>query len=146
VCETVAELEAEMGVPTGALQATVEVFNRHAERGEDPLFHKQSTWVRPLRPPLGAMDVRSPRLDGPPDPADRATGFRVFTLGGLHTDVHGAVLDGALDPIPGLYAAGRTTSGIQGWGYISGTSLGDGTFFGRRAGAAAAAAVQPVLR
>jgi 3-oxo-5alpha-steroid 4-dehydrogenase len=30
------------------------------------------------------------------------------------------------------------SSGIHGDGYISGTSLGDGTFFGRRAGAAAA--------
>ena len=43
------------------------------------------------------------------------------------------------DPIPGLFAAGRTTAGIAAGGYVSGISLGDGTFFGRRAGAAAAA-------
>ena len=62
----------------------------------------------------------------------------VFTLGGLATTVDGEVLDLGGEPIPGLYAAGRTTSGIQAWGYISGTSLGEGTYFGRRAGRAAA--------
>ena len=41
--------------------------------------------------------------------------------------------------IPGLYAAGRTTNGIAADGYVSGISLGDGTFFGRRAGRATAA-------
>ncbi|WP_255281816.1 FAD-binding protein [Actinomadura madurae] len=51
----------------------------------------------------------------------------------------GEVRDLSGEPIPGLYAAGRTASGIHGEGYVSGTSLGDGTFFGRRAGRAAAA-------
>jgi 3-oxo-5alpha-steroid 4-dehydrogenase len=37
-----------------------------------------------------------------------------------------------------LYAAGRTTSGIAAPGYASGLSIGDGTFFGRRAGRHAA--------
>jgi 3-oxo-5alpha-steroid 4-dehydrogenase len=53
----------------------------------------------------------------------------------------------ALDPdgavIPGLYAAGRTTSGIAAYGYVSGISLADGTFFGRQAGRSAANAVSP---
>jgi 3-oxo-5alpha-steroid 4-dehydrogenase len=138
VCETVEELEQEAGLPEGSLQATIDVYNLHAGRGVDPLFHKASRWVRPLRPPFGAMDVRAKRADGPPDPADRATGFRVFTLGGLRTSVDGEVLDADGGAIPGLYAAGRTTSGLPAWGYISGTSLGDGTYFGRRAGAAAA--------
>jgi len=48
-----------------------------------------------------------------------------------------------LDPggraIPGLYGAGRATAGIAVGSYSSGLSLGDGTFFGRRAGRAAAA-------
>ena len=43
-------------------------------------------------------------------------------------------------PIPGLYAAGRTTSGIAKQGYSSGMSIGDGSFFGRRAGRHAATA------
>jgi 3-oxo-5alpha-steroid 4-dehydrogenase len=48
------------------------------------------------------------------------------------------VLDGDDDAIPGLFAAGRTTSGLSVGGYSSGLSLGDGTFFGRRAGRCAA--------
>jgi 3-oxo-5alpha-steroid 4-dehydrogenase len=42
------------------------------------------------------------------------------------------------DPIPGLFAAGRATSGLAAWGYASGVSLGDGSFYGRRAGRSAA--------
>jgi hypothetical protein len=32
--------------------------------------------------------------------------------------------------VPGLFAAGRTTAGIAADGYVSGISLGDGSFFG----------------
>ena len=51
----------------------------------------------------------------------------------------GEVLREDGSPIAGLYAAGRTTPGLQGRGYSSGLSLGDCTFFGRWAGRAAAA-------
>jgi 3-oxo-5alpha-steroid 4-dehydrogenase len=61
-----------------------------------------------------------------------------FTLGGLQTSLDGEVLHVSGDPIPGLYAAGRTTAGLAAWGYASGISLGDGSFYGRRAGRAAA--------
>ena len=121
---TVAELEAEMGLPEGSLQATVEMYNRHAARGEDPLFHKRAEFLRPLEPPFGAIPLTGP--------------YAVFTLGGMVTTVDGEVVGGGTGTIPGLYAAGRATSGIPSWGYASGTSLGDGTFFGRRAGRAAA--------
>jgi predicted oxidoreductase len=55
--------------------------------------------------------------------------------------VDGQVLreDGSV--ISGLYAAGACASNIaqDGKGYASGTQLGEGSFFGRRAGAHAAA-------
>ena len=63
--------------------------------------------------------------------------YAAFTLGGLHSDVDGRVLDPAGHPVPGLFAAGRTTSGLAAQGYSSGLSLADATYFGRRAGAAA---------
>lgn len=129
VAGTVAELEAEMGLPDGSLQATVEVYNRHAERGEDPLFHKRPVYLRPLGAPFGAIPLTGP--------------YAVFTLGGLVTTVDGEVIGGGAAALPGLYAAGRATWGIPSWGYASGTSLGDGTFFGRRAGRAAAARTAP---
>lgn len=126
VAETVEELESDMGLPTGALQATVEVFNRHARSGKDPLLGKSPEWVKPLGTPLAAIDLRG-RTGG-------------FTLGGLRTSVDSAVLHVSGEPIPGLFAAGRCTSGVCAGGYASGTSLGDGSFFGRRAGIAAARA------
>ncbi|GAA1093378.1 FAD-dependent oxidoreductase [Tsukamurella spumae] len=122
--ETVEELESDMGLPAGALTATVDTYNRHAADGRDPVLHKKAQWLRPLTGPVAAWDMR---------------GFTAgFTLGGLRTDVDSRVLhvDGA--PIPGLYAAGRCTSGVCAGGYASGTSLGDGSFFGRRAGVSAA--------
>ena len=129
VCETPAQLEAEIGLPVGSLQATLDLYNRHAEAGEDPLFHKGPAWVRPLVPPIGAVDLRI----GPAP-------YAPFTLGGLETAVGGAVLDLAGDAIPGLFAAGRTTAGVCAFGYASGLSIGDSTIFGRLAGASAARA------
>jgi 3-oxo-5alpha-steroid 4-dehydrogenase len=128
VCETAAQLEAEIGLPDGSLQATLDLYNRHAARGEDPLFHKGAAWVRPLVPPIGAIDLRI----GPAP-------YAPFTLGGLETSVAGSVLDQAGDAIPGLFAAGRTTAGVCSFGYASGLSIGDSTIFGRLAGAGVAA-------
>ncbi|MCV7343257.1 FAD-dependent oxidoreductase [Mycolicibacterium rhodesiae] len=126
VCETVAELEAEMGLPTGSLQDTVARYNEGAARGEDPVLHKKARWLRPIGSPVGALDLR------------HATGG--FPLGGLRTTLHAQVLHVSGEPIPGLYAAGRCTAGLAAWGYASGISLGDGSFYGRRAGRSAARA------
>jgi 3-oxo-5alpha-steroid 4-dehydrogenase len=140
VTETVAELEKEIGLPDGALQSTIDLYNRHAKLGHDPQFHKRAALVRPLRPPFGAINVCMNEVVPGADGGSVAnTGFGVFTTGGLATTTSGEVLDLAGEPVAGLYAAGRTAAGIQAGGYISGTSLGDGTFFGRRAGRAAAA-------
>ena len=128
VCETAEQLETEIGLPAGSLAGTVALYNRHAEAGEDPLFHKGRSWVRPLVPPLGAFDLRI-----------GAAPYAPFTLGGLETTVEGEVLDLDGDPIPGLFAAGRTTAGVCAFGYASGLSIGDSTMFGRFAGARVAA-------
>jgi 3-oxo-5alpha-steroid 4-dehydrogenase len=128
VSETATELAEEIGLPSGALERTIERYNEAAERGEDPQFHKVAELVRPLVPPLGAIDLRVANAIYAP-----------FTLGGLDTTPDSEVKapDGSV--VPGLYAAGRTTAGIAVRGYVSGISLGDGSFFGRRAGRAAAA-------
>ncbi|NLU82576.1 FAD-dependent oxidoreductase [Rhodococcus sp. HNM0569] len=136
VAETLAELEQQIGMPEGALETTVGEYNRHAANGEDPYFHKAARWLRPLEPPFAAIDVR--RGMTPPEDGGADGGAAVFTIGGLRTTVDGHVLDLDGAPIPGLFAAGRATSGLHAWGYVSGTSLGDGTYFGRRAGVAAA--------
>jgi 3-oxo-5alpha-steroid 4-dehydrogenase len=127
VSETSAELEAEIGLPAGSLTATLAYYNEHAEHGEDPLFGKAPDVLTPLRGPLAAFDMRADKF-----------AYAPFTLGGLHTRPSGEVLDLAGEPIPGLYAAGRTTSGVAAQGYCSGLSLGDSTLFGRFAGRSAA--------
>lgn len=124
VCETVEELAAELGLPADALAETVRAHDAAARRGSQDAQGKQPPWLRPLEPPLGAAPC------GP---------LRTFTLGGLRSNVDGAVLEEDGAPIPGLYAAGRVTSGLPAWGYVSGASLGDCTYFGRRAGRAVAA-------
>jgi len=125
---TIADLERALGCPAGSLQHTVAYYNEHAARGEDPLFHKAADHLVPLiQPPFAALDYR-------PEVAL----YTVFTLGGLHTTVDGEVLTADGEVVPGLYAAGRTTSGLAAQGYSSGLSIADATFFGRRAGRAAA--------
>ncbi|AOW91860.1 flavoprotein [Rhodococcus sp. WMMA185] len=124
VAETVAELESDVGLPAGALQSTIEVYNEHARNGEDPLLHKKAEWVKPIGSPVAALDLR---------------GFTLgFPLGGLRTTIRSEVLHVSGEPIAGLFAAGRCTSGVCAGGYASGTSLGDGSFYGRRAGITAA--------
>ncbi len=64
---------------------------------------------------------------------------KFMTLGGLTVDEDsGAVTDAAGRCIPGLYAAGMSAVGLHSNGYISGLSLADGVFSGRRAGRNAA--------
>lgn len=126
VADTVAELESEIGLAPGSLQATVAAYNEGAARGEDPLLHKKPQWIRPIGSPVGAIDLRE------------STGG--FTLGGLATTLDAEVLHVSGEPIPGLFAAGRSAAGLAAWGYASGVSLGDGSFYGRRAGHSAASA------
>jgi 3-oxo-5alpha-steroid 4-dehydrogenase len=140
VTGTLEELEQLTGMPPGSLVTTVALYNEAAARGEDPFFHKDPRCLRPLAPPYAAIDPHR-SFRGPNDPPV-GSGAAVFTLGGLATDVDGRVLDVDGAPVPGLLAAGRASSGLAAWGYISGTSLGDGTFFGRRAGRTAARSSQ----
>ncbi len=128
--DSIAELERALAMPNGSLQRTVAVHNEHAARGEDPLFHKAAEYLAPLvHPPFAALDYTT-----------RNSLYTVFTLGGLHTLPTGEVLTPDGDVVPGLWAAGRTTSGLAAQGYSSGLSLADATFFGRLAGRTAAAA------
>lgn len=132
VGETFEELERDAGFPAGTLSATLETYNRFARQLEDPLFHKSPEFLRPLdKPPFALLDFS----------IDSGIYYPAFTLGGLDTTVDGAVRTPTGNLVPGLYAAGRNTAGLPrgGEGYASGLSVGDATFFGRRAGRAAAA-------
>ena len=127
------ELAVDLGIPPDALAGTVHRYNEAAARGHDPEFHKRPPFLQPIGAPpasgIGAIDLR----------VDHGAIYATFTLGGVVTDPDGAALDDAGRPTPGLYAAGRTAASLAAHHYVSGISLGDGSFFGRRAGRHAAA-------
>ena len=126
------ELAADLGVPPDAFARTVREYNEAAARGHDPAFHKRAPYLQPIGVPpasgIGAIDLR----------VDHGAIYATFTLGGLITDADGAALDSAGRRISGLYAVGRTAASLAAHHYTSGISLGDGSFFGRRAGRHAA--------
>lgn len=131
--ETVAEMEAALGIPAGNLEKTLQRYNEHAARGEDPDFHKYPKYLAAQGTgPWGAFDLTLGKAI-----------YAGFTLGGLRTDADGRVLAESGEPISGLYAAGASASNIaqDGKGYSSGTRLGEASFFGRRAGSHASAGV-----
>ncbi|MEV5826960.1 FAD-binding protein [Spirillospora sp. NPDC052242] len=128
--ETVEEMEAGLDLPPGSLAATMARYNEHAARGEDPDFHKHPDWLAPqVKGPWGVYDLTL-----------GTALYAGFTLGGMATTVDGEVRRADGSVIGGLYAAGACASNIaqDGAGYCSGTQLGEGSFFGRRAGLAAA--------
>lgn len=124
--ETVAEMEAALGIPAGNLAATLDRYNANAAEGVDPDFHKQPDYI-------AAQDT------GPFAAFDLSLGVAMysgFTMGGLKVSIDGEVLREDGTPVSGLYAAGACACNIaqDGKGYASGTQLGEGSFFGRRAG------------
>lgn len=130
--ETIEELEKTVGLPEGQLVHTIESYNKHAEQGEDPVFHKAKKYLTPLvHPPFAALDLS----------VDKSI-WATFTLGGLDTKATGEVLTVDGQVVPGLYAAGRASAGLTRSGryYASGMSIGGGSYFGRLAGKTAAKA------
>ena len=108
------------------LKASVEA-NNAADQGQafDPLGKAPENCRSIATPPFYAINM---------DFGNRFATTLVFTLGGLVVDENtGAVkrVDGA--PVGGLYAAGRTAVGLCSKGYLSGMSLADTVFSGRRA-------------
>lgn len=130
---TLAEAAAKAGVDADAVEETLARYNEVArERGPDPLG-KPADLVQPLEHgPFTLIDVSVRTSLRFPCPT--------MTLGGLVVDEGtGQVRTDDGSTIPGLYAAGRTAAGICSKSYVSGLSLADCVFSGRRAGTAAAA-------
>lgn len=92
-----------------------------------------------VTPPFYAIDISATGNPLFPCPA--------ITLGGLRVDeTSGAVLNEQDHTIPGLYAAGRTAVGIASNGYVSGLSIADCLWSGKRAGTAVASLSSPFYK
>lgn len=129
---TIGGLAAQCGIDPAGLEETVTVFNHHAERGEDPQFHRGTT---PYQRAQGDPDHRPNPCLAPiasaPFYAVRVVPGSLGTFAGIVTDAHARVLDARGEPIPGLYAAGNDMNSIMGGQYPSGgITLGPAMTYG----------------
>lgn len=119
-------LAAKCGIDPAGLGQTVTRYNAACRGEETDAFGKSAEYMRPIdRPAFRAINQSI---------WARMAFTMIFSLGGLKVDEEtGEVLDNAGEPIRGLYAAGRAALGICSNSYISGLSIGDCVFSGRRA-------------
>jgi 3-oxo-5alpha-steroid 4-dehydrogenase len=132
--DTLAGVATKAGVDPAGLVATVAAHNAAAATGAPDPAGKPAEFVRPaLTPPYSLLDISVRPSAAYPCP--------VLTLGGLVVDEDSGIVLGADGvPVRGLYAAGRTAVGLCSNSYVSGLSLADCVFSGRRAGAHAGSA------
>lgn len=128
---TLEALAKKIGVDPQGLRTTIAEYHRVADDEIPDRFGKSADdCARLSRPPFYAIDVGL---------AAKLLPCPTLTLGGLVVDESsGLVLDSSRQPIQGLYAAGRTAVGVSSGLYVSGLSIADGIFSGRRAGLHAA--------
>jgi 3-oxo-5alpha-steroid 4-dehydrogenase len=132
---TLAGLAARAGIDPGGLTATVDAYNAAAAAGLPDPAGKPADQVRAQdQPPFSLIDCSvRPSLANPAP---------MLTLGGLVVaEETGQVRRADGTTVPGLYAAGRSAVGLCSHSYVSGLSLADCVFSGRRAGQRAAAAL-----
>jgi succinate dehydrogenase/fumarate reductase flavoprotein subunit len=128
---TLAELAGKLDVDAAGLEETVARMNRFARAGEDPDFGRGSTAYHRVNgdaahgpnPNLGSIGT-------PPFYAIKLWPGDIGAATGLVTDTAARVLDGADQPIPGLYAVGNDMHSIMGGAYPGpGITLGPGITF-----------------
>lgn len=124
-------LARKIGVDPDGLVSTVRNYNRIASGEQADPFGKASADCAALtQGPFMAIDVGL---------AAKLLPCPTLTLGGLTVDeATGIVTDEQGHRIEGLYAAGRNAVGVSSGLYVSGLSIADGIFSGRRAGLHAA--------
>jgi len=129
---TLPQLAAKLGIDAGTLVKTVERYDLHARRGEDPEFGRGSN---PYSRNLGDPDVQPNPCVGPvgtgPYYALRIYPGSIGTARGIETDGDARVLDAGGKPIPGLYACGNDMHSVMGGNYPGpGITLGPALTFG----------------
>lgn len=129
---TIAELARAIGVDAGVLEGTVAEFNRHAARGEDPLFGKGSkAYNRYQGDPLLQPNPCVAPLQHAPFYAIRLVVGDIGTFAGLATDAQTRVLRRDGTPVPGLFAVGNDAASVMGGNYPgAGITLGPALTFG----------------
>jgi len=128
------------GIAPQALAETVQVFNAHARRGEDPAFGRGSTpYNRKQGDPSHGPNPCVAPIEHGPFYAVKVQAGSFGTFAGLKTNHHAQVLAQGDQAIAGLYAVGADMASIMGGFYPSGgINLGPAMTFGFIAGRHAA--------
>jgi len=129
--KSVEELAKVVKVPVDTLRRTLDDYNDAADGKTTDRFNKDADKMHAMRSgPYYAIDagIKTKRFP-----------CATLTLGGLVVDEGtGQVKGEDGGAIPGLYAAGRNAVGVCSRQYVSGLSIADCVYSGRRAGGAAA--------
>jgi len=117
---TVEELAAQIKVPAGTLEETIETYNAMCSKYRDTLFAKDSKYLQPVATaPFYAIKL-FPAILG--------------TLGGIAINEKTEVINQNHEVIPGLYAVGNCAGGMYGDSYdltVPGGTLGFAVNSGR---------------
>lgn len=100
--ETIEGLAGALQLPGDALTRSLALHNRFVAKGE------------PIDPPRSSRYGPAKPIHEPPYHAFRACAGITYTMGGVRIDAQARVLDMTGEVIPGLYAAGSTTGGLEG--------------------------------
>jgi fumarate reductase flavoprotein subunit len=112
---TIEDLARQAGIPPQTLRASVEAYNAACRRGA----------FDTLAPPRSARKAKPMPILQAPFLAIPACAGMTFTMGGIRIDGDARALRRDGTPLPGLYAAGSCTGGVEGGekaAYISGLS------------------------
>ncbi len=129
---TLAQLAAAAGIDPAGLAESVANWNRDVPGGEDHAFGKGSTAYNRFNgdPEFTPNPCMAPIASAPFYAVEVVVGD-LGTFAGLRSDGHARVLDGAGQPIPGLYSAGNDMASIMGGNYPGGgITLGPALTFG----------------
>ena len=125
---TIEDLAKKIGIPPEVLTQEVKDYHQIESGDVEDVFGKKGKDIARMdTPPFYAIDIGI---------AAKLFPCPAFTLGGIMVDERsGQVLKEEGDvPIKGLYAAGRNAVGICSQNYVSGLSIADCVYSGRRVG------------
>ena len=130
--KSIAELADQIGIDAGKLEATVSRFNEHAEKGEDPDFHRGDAAYDKMYgdPSVAPNPCLAPIAKGPFYAMPIYPGD-IGTNGGLKTNDKAQVMGTNGKPISGLYAVGNNAASAMGESYPgAGVTIGPAMTFG----------------